>query len=58
MLTLQEIPVILVADSKLENILEIIHLHHCLMVKSQVLLVSCHFPCPFLVTMVLLHTQV
>ena len=59
MLTFLEILVILVVDSKQANIQEIIHLHHFLqMVKSQVLRASCHFPCPFLVTMGLLHMQV
>lgn len=58
MLTLQEILVILVVDSKQVNILEINHLHHYrLMVKIPVLLVSCHFPFPFQVTMELLRMQ-
>ena len=58
MLTLQGILVILVVDSKQANILAINHLHHCrLMVKIPGLLVSCHFPFPFQVTMALLHKQ-
>ena len=55
-LTLQESLVTQAEDSKQVSILAIIHLHHCLKVKSQVLQVSCHFP--FQVTMVLPHMLV